>query len=218
MGRRACGQVDSRLRRSGRRRWTTLRVAHRRRPPSADLPTGLYHHHHENNTSCHGQEHTRAGVRGSAPLAIDVRGLTKRYDGRAVVDDWRCKSTPGDLRLPRPQRQRQDDHDPDALRAADAGRRQGTCLGMDLQRDATQIRREVGYMTQRFGFRKTVIRENLELSRACTSCEPARRGDRRSTAGLTRGRPARRRAVGRLEAALGPRRVYAAPAASAAAR
>ena len=50
--------------------------------------------------------------------AIDVQGLTKRYDGRAVVDDFAIKRRARtNLRLPRPERQRQDDDDPDAVRA-----------------------------------------------------------------------------------------------------
>jgi ABC-2 type transport system ATP-binding protein len=48
------------------------------------------------------------------------------------------------------------------LLTPDAG--EGQCLGLDLRRDAMRIRREVGYMTQRFGLYEDLsIRENLEF-------------------------------------------------------
>jgi ABC-2 type transport system ATP-binding protein len=40
----------------------------------------------------------------------------------------------------------------------------GTCLGLDLIREAVQIKRQVGYMTQRFGlYEDLTIRENLDF-------------------------------------------------------
>ena len=58
-------------------------------------------------------------------LAIDVRGMTKRFGDRTVVDhiDLQVRAR-RDLRLPRPQRQRQDDLHPHALRPAARRRRQ----------------------------------------------------------------------------------------------
>jgi ABC-2 type transport system ATP-binding protein len=48
------------------------------------------------------------------------------------------------------------------LLTPDAG--EGHCLGLDLTRDALAIRREVGYMTQRFGLYEDLsIRENLDF-------------------------------------------------------
>ena len=55
---------------------------------------------------------------------IDVEGLCKSFGGKRVVRGLLAARAAGrDLRLPRPQRQRQDHHHPDALRPADAGRR-----------------------------------------------------------------------------------------------
>jgi hypothetical protein len=51
----------------------------------------------------------------SRPLAIDVRGLNKRFGDKHVVNDLSLQVRPRrDLRLPRPERQRQDDLDPHA--------------------------------------------------------------------------------------------------------
>jgi ABC-2 type transport system ATP-binding protein len=48
------------------------------------------------------------------------------------------------------------------LLTPDAG--EGTCLGFDLRRDAGEIKRRVGYMTQRFSLYEDLsIRENLEF-------------------------------------------------------
>src|SRR5262249_27650078 len=48
------------------------------------------------------------------------------------------------------------------LLTPDAG--EGTCLGFDILREAPAIKREVGYMTQRFSFYEDLsIRENLDF-------------------------------------------------------
>jgi ABC-type multidrug transport system ATPase subunit len=48
------------------------------------------------------------------------------------------------------------------LLVPDTGR--GTCLGLDIIRDAPRIRRQVGYMTQRFSlYEDLTVRENLDL-------------------------------------------------------
>ncbi len=98
-------------------------------------------------------------------LAIDARGLTKRYDGRAVVDDVSLQVERGRIcgfLGPNGSGKTTTIRMLCGLLTPDAG--EGTCLGRDLQRDALTIRREVGYMTQRFGLYEDLsIRENLEF-------------------------------------------------------
>jgi ABC-2 type transport system ATP-binding protein len=98
-------------------------------------------------------------------LAIDVRGLTKRYDGRAVVDDVTLQVGAGRIcgfLGPNGSGKTTTIRMLCGLLTPDAG--EGTCLGLDLRRDALAIRREVGYMTQRFGLYEDLsIRENLDF-------------------------------------------------------
>jgi ABC-2 type transport system ATP-binding protein len=98
-------------------------------------------------------------------LAIDVRGLTKRYGGRAVVDGVDLQVHAGRIcgfLGPNGSGKTTTIRMLCGLLTPDAG--EGTCLGLDLKRDALRIRREVGYMTQRFGLYEDLsIRENLDF-------------------------------------------------------
>ena len=101
----------------------------------------------------------------SAPLAIDVRGLRKSFGPRAVVQGL-------DLRVARGQicgfLGANGSGKTTTLRmlcgllTPDAG--EGTCLGLDVRKDAPRIRRRVGYMTQRFSFYEDLtVQENLDF-------------------------------------------------------
>jgi ABC-2 type transport system ATP-binding protein len=98
-------------------------------------------------------------------LAIDVRGVTKRFDGRTVVDAI-------DLQVPRgsicgflgPNGSGKTTFIRMlcGLLTPDAG--EGTCLGYDIRRESLQIKQQVGYMTQKFSlFEDLTIEENLDL-------------------------------------------------------
>ncbi len=98
-------------------------------------------------------------------LAIDVRGLTKRYAGRAVVDDLSLQVAAGRIcgfLGPNGSGKTTTIRMLCGLLSADAG--EGHCLGLPLATHAVEIRRQVGYMTQRFGLYEDLsIRENLDF-------------------------------------------------------
>jgi ABC-2 type transport system ATP-binding protein len=99
----------------------------------------------------------------SAPLAIDVRGLTKRYGSRTVVNDVSLQLATGRIcgfLGPNGSGKTTTIRILCGLLAADSG--EGTCLGLDLRRQSREIKRQAGYMTQKFGLYEDLsIRENL---------------------------------------------------------
>ncbi len=101
----------------------------------------------------------------AADWAIDVRGLTKRYGTRTVVDDVSLQVRAGRIcgfLGPNGSGKTTTIRMLCGLLKPDAG--SGTCLGLDLIEDALSIRREVGYMTQKFGlYEDLTIRENLDF-------------------------------------------------------
>ncbi len=98
-------------------------------------------------------------------LAIDVHELRKSFGGRRVINDLTLQVPEGEvcgflggngsgktttIRLLC------------GLLRPDGGG--GTCLGLDLVRDAPRIRRQVGYMTQRFSlYDDLTVAENLDF-------------------------------------------------------
>ncbi len=96
---------------------------------------------------------------------IDVHGLTKRYNGHAVVDHASIAVPKGRIY--------------GFLGANGSGKTttirmlcglltpdegEGTCLGLDLRRNAMEIRSRVGYMTQKFSYWEDLtVRENLSF-------------------------------------------------------
>ena len=100
-----------------------------------------------------------------AELAIDVRGLTKRYGGRAVVDDLSLQVRTGRIcgfLGPNGSGKTTTIRMLCGLLTPDAGA--GRCLGLELITHAAEIRRQVGYMTQKFGlYDDLTLRENLDF-------------------------------------------------------
>ncbi len=96
---------------------------------------------------------------------IDVRNLTKIYNGRPVVDHVAITVPKGKIYGflgPNGSGKTTTIRMLCGLLTPDEG--EGTCLGLDLRRDALEIRRKVGYMTQRFSYWEDLsIRENLEF-------------------------------------------------------
>ncbi|GAA0742532.1 ABC transporter ATP-binding protein [Ideonella azotifigens] len=100
-----------------------------------------------------------------ASLAIDVRGLTKRYGQHTVVDQIDLQLRPGRIcgfLGPNGSGKTTTIRMLCGLLTPDAG--EGQCLGLDIRREALAIKRQVGYMTQRFGLYEDLsIRENLDF-------------------------------------------------------
>jgi ABC-2 type transport system ATP-binding protein len=96
---------------------------------------------------------------------IDVRNLTKMYDGRKVVDHVTLKVPKGKIYGflgPNGSGKTTTIRMLCGLLTPDEG--EGTCLGLDLVRDAREIGRHVGYMTQKFSYWEDLsIRENLHF-------------------------------------------------------
>jgi ABC-2 type transport system ATP-binding protein len=101
-----------------------------------------------------------------APLAIDVEGLTKRFDGKVVVDHFALQVGRGQIYGflgPNGSGKTTTIRMLCGLLTPDGGR--GTCLGFDILRESASIKREVGYMTQRFSLYEDLsIAENLEFT------------------------------------------------------
>lgn len=99
----------------------------------------------------------------AVPLAIDVRGLVKRFGSRTVVDDLSMQVAAGEIfgfLGPNGSGKTSSIRMMCGLLTPDGG--EGHTLGLDIRRDALEIRRQVGYMTQRFGLYEDLsIRENL---------------------------------------------------------
>jgi ABC-2 type transport system ATP-binding protein len=98
-------------------------------------------------------------------LAIDVRGLTKRFGDRTVVDDVAIQVRRGEIcgfLGPNGSGKTTTIRMLCGLLAADAG--EGRCLDLDIRTEARRIKRRVGYMTQKFGLYEDLsIEENLDF-------------------------------------------------------
>jgi len=98
-------------------------------------------------------------------FSIDVRGMTKRFGGLTVVNGVDLQVRSGEVYGflgPNGSGKTTFIRMLCGLLAADAG--EGTCLGLDVIRESEAIKRQVGYMTQRFSFYEDLsIAENLDF-------------------------------------------------------
>ena len=96
---------------------------------------------------------------------IDVAGLIKRFGTRTVVDGFTIQVAQGEILGflgPNGSGKTTTIRMLCGLLTPDAGR--GTCLGHDIVKEAWAIKRQVGYMTQRFSLYEDLsIRENLDF-------------------------------------------------------
>ncbi len=102
---------------------------------------------------------------GAQDVVIDVHGLTKKFDGRAVVRNLSMQVKRGTIYGflgPNGSGKTTTIRMLCGLLTPDEGT--GTCLGYDIRTDTDKIKRHVGYMTQRFSlYADLSVRENLEF-------------------------------------------------------
>ncbi len=100
-----------------------------------------------------------------AAAAIDVRGLSKRFGTRTVVDRVDIRVARGEIcgfLGPNGSGKTTTIRMLCGLLEPDAG--EGRCLGLDIRTEARRIKLRVGYMTQRFGLYDDLsIGENLDF-------------------------------------------------------
>jgi ABC-2 type transport system ATP-binding protein len=101
----------------------------------------------------------------TSDIAIDVHGLTKSFDGRKVVRDLSMQVKRGTIYGflgPNGSGKTTTIRMLTGLLTPDEG--EGTCLGYNIRTQAGEIKRHVGYMTQRFSlYQDLSVRENLEF-------------------------------------------------------
>lgn len=107
----------------------------------------------------------REGRGASDAFAIDVEGLNKRFGDRSAVVDLSLRVRYGEIfgfLGPNGSGKTTSIRMMCGLLRPDSGR--GTCLGYDLLRETARIKRNVGYMTQRFSlWEDLTVGENLDF-------------------------------------------------------
>jgi ABC-2 type transport system ATP-binding protein len=107
--------------------------------------------------------------------AIEVSGLTKRFGGRAVVDNVSMSVATGEIvgfLGPNGSGKTTTIRIMCGLLTPDSG--SGNVLGFDLNTEGLKIKREVGYMTQKFSFYEDLtIEENLMFVARLYQMKPA---------------------------------------------
>ena len=101
----------------------------------------------------------------TAEFAIDVRGVTKKFGTRTVVNEIAMQVRPGEIYGflgPNGSGKTTFLRMLCGLLTPDGG--SGQCLGLDFRRESAAIKKRVGYMTQRFSFYEDLtIEENLDF-------------------------------------------------------
>lgn len=117
-----------------------------------------------------------AAERAGRQAVIDVTGLSKSFGSKRVVNQLELRVNQGEIfgfLGPNGSGKTTSIRMLCGLLTPDEG--QGHCLGYDIRRDSARIKREVGYMTQRFSFYEDLsIRENLEFVAAVYEMRDAR--------------------------------------------
>jgi ABC-2 type transport system ATP-binding protein len=118
--------------------------------------------------------------------AIDVEKLNKHFDDKHAVKDVSLRVRPGEIfgfLGPNGSGKTTTIRMMCGLLKADSG--SGTCLGHDIRRESAEIKRKVGYMTQRFSFWEDLtIAENLDFVARMYQLHDRRRAVRDTLAAL----------------------------------
>jgi len=111
------------------------------------------------------ESHNSGAGQPATDAVIDVKGLTKKFGDRTVVDDFSIRVNRGQIYGflgPNGSGKTTTIRMLCGLLTPDAG--EGQCLGYDIRKDALQIKRHVGYMTQKFSLYDDLsIAENLDF-------------------------------------------------------
>src|SRR5271154_5843625 len=101
----------------------------------------------------------------ASELVIDVRGVTKKFGGRTVVNHIAMQVRPGEIYGflgPNGSGKTTFLRMLCGLLKPDGG--EGSCLGFDFRTQSAEIKKHVGYMTQKFSFYEDLsIEENLDF-------------------------------------------------------
>jgi ABC-2 type transport system ATP-binding protein len=101
----------------------------------------------------------------ASDFAIDVRGVTKKFGARTVVNDIAMQVRHGEIYGflgPNGSGKTTFLRMLCGLLTPDGG--SGQCLGLDFRRESAEIKKRVGYLTQRFSFYEDLtIEENLDF-------------------------------------------------------
>ena len=101
----------------------------------------------------------------NSAFAIDVRGVTKKFGMRTVVNNIAMQVRPGEIYGflgPNGSGKTTFLRMLCGLLTPDGG--EGKCLGLDFRRESAEIKKHVGYMTQKFSFYEDLtIEENLDF-------------------------------------------------------
>ncbi|MEI7535402.1 MAG: ABC transporter ATP-binding protein [Verrucomicrobiae bacterium] len=101
----------------------------------------------------------------TSDYVIDVRGVTKKFGARTVVNDIAMQVRPGEIYGflgPNGSGKTTFLRMLCGLLTPDGG--EGKCLGLDFRRESAEIKKRVGYMTQKFSFYEDLtIEENLDF-------------------------------------------------------
>jgi ABC-2 type transport system ATP-binding protein len=122
----------------------------------------------------------------TADVVIDVRGLNKSFGARRVVRDLELRVRRGEIfgfLGPNGSGKTTSIRMLCGLLTPTSG--EGTCLGFDILRETREIKRRVGYMTQRFSLWEDLsIRENLRFVARMYGMDDIKARVERSLAGL----------------------------------